>query len=119
MILFTGPEETFGSGTVSNPQSIEWRFIRRMIPNCSEEDCPLEDAVWRYARKNLAMLNIFIKVSTRTNETMALVFSKTYVLNLSHQHDKFLCDIPVITTQLDENRRNFMEHQPFTIYFFL
>ena len=39
-----------------------WKDLREEIPNCTKEDCALEDVVWMYARKNLAVLNIFIKV---------------------------------------------------------
>jgi len=39
-----------------------WKDLRIEIPNCTKEDCFLEDAVWEYARRNLAVLNIFIKV---------------------------------------------------------
>ena len=39
-----------------------WKDLREEIPNCTKDDCFLEDAVWEYARRNLAVLNIFIKV---------------------------------------------------------
>ena len=41
---------------------VEWVDIRTGLKNCTEAHCPLEEMVWRYARRNLALLNIFIKV---------------------------------------------------------
>ena len=39
-----------------------WNTFRRAIPSCDANACELEDVIWKYARKNLAILNIFIKV---------------------------------------------------------
>ena len=47
--------------------------MKRHVANCTSRDvkkplaagsrgCAVEDFVWRYARRNLAVLNIFIKV---------------------------------------------------------
>ena len=41
---------------------MDWKDLRDEIEGCSESECELEDQIWQYARKNLAMLNIFIKV---------------------------------------------------------
>ena len=45
------------------------------LKNCTEESCPLEEMVWRYARRNLAMLNIFIKV---TSSVFLFIFTFTH-----------------------------------------
>ncbi len=46
-----------------------WDDIKEDVSNCSSSQtagshCLVEEMVWKYARKNLAMLNIFIKVRT-------------------------------------------------------
>lgn len=41
---------------------VEWSDLRDGLENCTEAKCDIEEGVWAYARKNLAMLNIFIKV---------------------------------------------------------
>jgi hypothetical protein len=51
-----------------------WKDLREEIPNCTKDDCFLEDAVWEYARRNLAVLNIFIKV--RQDKTQYFYQSK-------------------------------------------
>ena len=43
----------------------DWKEFRTHLPNCNASACELEDMIWRYARKNLARLNIFIKVSEK------------------------------------------------------
>ena len=35
---------------------------RHTIPNCTARQCPVEEAILDYARENLVMFNIFIKV---------------------------------------------------------
>ena len=45
----------------------DWKEFRTHLPNCNASACELEDMIWRYARKNLARLNIFIKVSEKFN----------------------------------------------------
>ena len=41
--------------------------MKSHVASCSTIDgnssCAIEDLVWRYARRNLAVLNIFIKVT--------------------------------------------------------
>ena len=45
----------------------EWWKVKSHVPSCASvganNSCAIEDLVWRYARRNLAVLNIFIKVT--------------------------------------------------------
>ncbi len=56
------------SGSPSSAGS--WRELRDRLPGCDERRCPLEEMVWGYARRNLAMLNIFIKVLQEENSNV-------------------------------------------------
>ncbi len=56
-----GPERL--EGCAIGGSRPDWRDVRQGVPDCDERRCHLEEMVWGYARKNLAMLNIFIKVS--------------------------------------------------------
>ena len=57
----------------------DWKTFRRAIPSCDAHACQLEDLIWKYARKNLAILNIFIKVRNFFFKPKKI--SKTTLLN--------------------------------------
>ena len=47
---------------------------RHTIPNCTSRQCPVEESILDYARENLVMFNIFIKVFKCINEITNLFF---------------------------------------------
>jgi hypothetical protein len=67
-VVVNGNNDSFTFSMYSNFNVIffqcpfqDWKIFRKHLPNCDANACELEDVVWAYARKNMAILNIFIK----------------------------------------------------------